>query len=77
MNLRRSGSECKRGELEDVRKRFRKLALLINMEKVDSEDVQPHVKGAGREGHILRHEENDRIHLQDNDAVRSSPSCCT
>jgi len=32
-------AECKRGELEDVRKRFRKLALLINMEKVDSEDV--------------------------------------
>jgi len=45
------------GELEDVRKRIRKIALLINMEKADSEDVYPPVKGAGREDCLLRHEE--------------------
>jgi len=37
--------------------RFRKLAPPINMEKADSEDVYPPVKGAGREDCLLRHEE--------------------
>lgn len=64
----------KRGELEEERKRFGKIAVLTNMEKTEGEDVYLLLKEREEVEtafDAMKNEmENDKTYLQDDDAVR-------